>query len=126
MKTIKLAAATLLILGLSAVSYAQMSKCGGSGNMKQGKMQGGMMMNGDMKHDRGIMMQHLKNIKSCVKAAQTTEELQQCNMNMQQNAPMMQQGKMMQQVTPMKPGEPAAKEQTTPMKPGQQKCGGGR
>jgi hypothetical protein len=89
MKTFKIAAAVLLALGFSATAYAQMGKCSGSG-----MQQGGMMMNGNMEHDRGMMMQHLENVKACVNAATTTTELQSCKMKMQKNAPMMQRGMM--------------------------------
>jgi hypothetical protein len=89
MKTINIAAAALLVLGLGAAANAQMGKCSGSG-----MQQGGMMMNGDMEHDRTMMMQHLDNVKACVSAATTTEELQNCRMKMRKNAPMMQRGMM--------------------------------
>ena len=97
MKTITLAAAALLALGLTTTASAQMmGKCNGSGmqkgNMQQGNMQGGMMMNGDMQHDKTMMMQHLDNVKTCVNNATTTQELNACNMQMRKGGPMMQQG----------------------------------
>jgi len=97
MKTITLAAAVLLALGLTTAAAAQMGKCNGmgmqQGNMQQGTMQQGkMMMNGDMDHDRMMMMQHLDNVKNCVNSATTTQELNMCNMKMRKGGPMMQQG----------------------------------
>jgi len=100
MKTITFAAAALLIAGLTGTAYA---KCGGSGmqqgNMQQNgmMMQQGGMMNGNMEHDRAMMMQHLDKVKACVNAAETTEELQNCRMGMQKNAPMMPKQQMMKQ-----------------------------
>jgi len=92
MRTITLAAAALLTLGLTTTAAAQMGKCNGMG-MQQGNMQQGkMMMNGDMDHDRMMMMQHLDNVKSCVNSATTTQELNMCNMKMRKGGPMMPQG----------------------------------
>jgi len=98
MKTALLAAAALLATGLCMPASAQMmGKCNGGG-MQQGNMQGGMMgqgnmmMNGNMQHDRTMMMQHLDNSKACVNAAKSSKELNTCSMQMQKNAPMMKGG----------------------------------
>jgi len=98
MKTITLATAALLVFGLSVAAYA---KCNGmqQGNMQGGMMnqQGGMMMNGDMQHDKSMMMQHLDSVRTCVDNAKTSQELNACNMQMRRGGPMMQNQQMMQQ-----------------------------
>ena len=106
MKTINIAAAALLVLGLSTAGFG---KCNG---MQQGKMQGGMMqqqgsmmMTGDMQHDKSMMMQHLDNIKTCVDNAKTSQELNACNMQMRKGGPMMQKGNMPMNGQMMQNGE---------------------
>jgi hypothetical protein len=98
MKRITLAAAMLLALGLTTTAAAQMmGKCNGSGMQGTMPMQKGMMMNGNMQHDRMMMMRHLDNIKTCVNNAKTTQALNACNMQMRRGGPMMQNRQKMQQ-----------------------------
>jgi len=80
-----------------------MGKCDGSGMQQGGMMNqhGGMMMNGNMQHDKGMMMQHLDNIKACVNKAQTMQELNACNMQMRKGGPMMPQQQMQKGNMPM-------------------------
>ena len=99
MKTTLLALAALLAVGLGTSASGQMTgKCNGSGMQQGGTMnqQGRMMMNGDMQHDKAMMMQHLDAVRTCVGNAKTTQELNACNMRMRKNGPMMQNQPKMQ------------------------------
>lgn len=92
MKTTLIATAALLAVGFGTSASGQMTgKCNGNGMRQGGTMnqQGRMMMNGDMQHDKAIMMQHLDAVRTCVGNAKTTQELNACNMRMRKGGPMM-------------------------------------
>ncbi len=88
MKIVKIVAATALLLTVSTLSYAQMGagmKCGG------GMGNGGMMMKGDFKTQKSMMLDHISKMKGCVEASQSKEELKACKMQMMQNKKNMMQ-----------------------------------
>ncbi len=102
MKTLKIAAATVLVLGLGTASYAGMGKCGA------GKCGGGMQaqgMKGDFATQKSMMLKRLDKMKNCVESADSKSDLQACKQ------------KMMQKMQQMK-----AQKQS--MKCGAGKCGG--
>jgi hypothetical protein len=64
-----------------------------------------------------MMQKHLSDMSSCVDAAKTTEELQQCRQEMMQKNGMMQKQDMMEKKQQMM-------QKGNPMKCGTGKCGG--
>ena len=99
MKTMKIAAASLLVIGLSTASYAGMGKCGA------GKCGAGMNMKGDFKTQKSMMLKRLDKMRHCVEASNSKSDLQACKQ------------KMMQKMRQMKAEKKA-------MKCGAGKCGG--
>ena len=89
MKTLKIAAAALLALGLSTAVYADMHKCGGGMGMK-----GKMNMAGDFETQKSMMLKHLDKMKGCVEASKSSDELKACKQNMMQKMQKMKSMKM--------------------------------
>ena len=111
MKMTNIAAASVLLVGLSTAVYAGgMGKCGGG--MQQGmKCGGGMMMKGDFKTIKSHMLQNLGEMQKCVESAANKQDLKECRMKMMQKRKQMMQNKA-----------PAAKKAQC----GAGKCGGGK
>jgi len=93
MRITTIAAASVLLLGLSTAAYAEMGKCGGGGMQKGMKCGGGMMMKGDFSTVKSRMLKNLDEMEKCVKSATSKEDLKACKMKMMQKRKAMMQNK---------------------------------
>ncbi len=90
MKIVKIVAATALLLSVSTLSYAQMGagmKCGA------GMGGAGMMMKGDFKTQKSMMLNRVSKMKECIENSQSKEDLKACKMKMMQSKKNMMQDK---------------------------------
>jgi hypothetical protein len=96
MKKINVTLTALLVIGLTGFAYGEMGKCNSMQNSNMKNTSG--MMGKDFSRQKAMMHDNINKANQCINAAQTTQDLSNCRMEMmQRNQGMMKNGKGMMQ-----------------------------